>query len=107
MSEETEFDWDGKETPYKISVLDYFAGLAMQTIVSSYLQDSEHYIWRNFANPTKQVEKEHEWSMAMYDIAKHSYEIAIVMMSRRDDMEDYRQEKEREDIKMFGPKEET
>ena len=117
VSEETEFDWDGKETPYKISVADYFAGLAMQTIVTSYLHEHEHYIWRNFANLTKQVEKEHEWSMAMYDIAERCYEMARVMISRRADNEDARQEKEREDIRqeekerknieMLGPKEKT
>lgn len=37
MSEE--FDWDGKDTPYKMRLLDHFAGLAMQAVILSYIKD--------------------------------------------------------------------
>lgn len=70
MSEETEFDWDGKATPYKISVLDHFAGLAMQSVILICI--------KNDAPPQT--------------IAEMAYEIAEAMMTEREDMEEKKQE---------------
>ena len=93
MSEETEFDWDGKATPYKISVLDHFAGLAMQNFLDSYLRSREDELWMSDGELNLGSERQWSWS-----IAQHAYEIAKSMMSSRQDAEDERQEQEKKDI---------
>jgi len=95
MSEE--FDWDGKATPYKISVLDYFAGLAMQNFLDSYLRSREdEFLW--LPHGELNLGSERQWSTARYNIAEHAYEIAKNMMSSRFDAEYERQEQEKKEI---------
>lgn len=96
MSEETGFDWDGKETPYKISVLDYFAGLAMQNFLDSYLRSREDNLWMSYGELNSGSER--QWSTARYNIAEHAYEIAKDMMSSRFDAEYERLGQEKKDI---------
>lgn len=68
MSEE--FDWDGKDTPYKMRLLDHFAGLAMQAVILSYIKDR----------------------MPPQTISELAYEMAAEMMTEREHREAKKQE---------------
>ena len=72
MSEETEFDWEGEATPYKMRLLDHFASLAMQEIMHSWLR----FLDQSGSEFHKETMK---W------IAKSSYLMADAMMLEREE----------------------
>jgi hypothetical protein len=72
VSEETEFDWEGEATPYKMRLLDHFASLAMQEIMHSWL--------RNLDQSDSEFDKQ-----GMKWIAQTSYLMADAMMLEREE----------------------
>ena len=72
MSEETEFDWEGEATPYKMRLLDHFASLAMQEIM---------HFW--FGKLDKYGSEFHKQGMKR--IAQTSYLMADAMMLEREE----------------------